>query len=851
MPIWGWWRKAKRSAAAGPVADRIRVKYTSFRDLLAWNNECLEIMAELQEDLQYIPPRRGILEPRLAGIFERTELVVAALDRLTGMRHPALGAALENQRQEMERYMAARDAAPPPRLAVRLSEVGAGDVAEVGGKAAVLGEIRGRLGLPVPEGFVLTTEAYRQYCGVPCWTQIRAAARQVDLNDLEALAGLSRTLTEMALAAAMPPAVEEAIVEGARALVERDQGLAVRSSAVGEGGVKTCAGQFVSLLNVPPEQAVEAYQAVVAGRFSERALFYRLSTGLLEVDSPMAALVLPVLPARAAGIVYTRDPNDPKSRDLWITATRGLGLEIASGRIPADLFRVARHRPHTVLESQIVRKEEEYAPLAGGGVGPRPLRPAAMEAPSLQTGDLHTLAEWGVRLEEHFRCPQDIEWVLGEDGRLWIVQARPLALGDASRGRGGAKPRGEPRMAGGRTVYPGRVSGQAFRVEDIRNIGRTPSGAVVFMRRPSPEIVEVFPRIAGFVADSGNITGHAAALLREFQIPSVFGMRGAFDQAAGGEPVSLDAAQARIYPGTLWSGRRVQVAIKERYRDRNVDSVGRYLLALNLVDPTAMNFRPSGCKSVHDVLRYCHEKGIEAMFEVNDMELDRAEQSAKELVTPKPLNVRVLDLGGGFAEGAAAGSGVTPEQIVSRPFQALWQGISHPGVSWTREMPASLGDLASVIASGLTPRDSAMRALGDKSYLLVAGDYMNLNSRLAYHFSLVDASLSDVEGTNYISFRFEGGGAGMQRRSLRACFIERSLLRYGFQVDRRGDLVNAWYRKAPAAQTERRLDILGRLLACSSQLDMYMDSHAVMEWYVEQFVNENYSFQRQPVGAAS
>ena len=126
---------------------------------------------------------------------------------------------------------------------------------------------------------------------------------------------------------------------------------------------------------------------------------------------------------------------------------------------------------------------------------------------------------------------------------------------------------------------------------------------------------------------------------------------------------------------------------------------------------------------------------------------------------------------------------------------------------------------------------------------------MNLNSRLAYHFSLVDAALSDVAGTNYISFRFEGGGAGWLRRSLRACFIEACLTRYGFQVDRRGDLVNAWYRKAPAEQTERRLDILGRLLACSSQLDMYMDSREIMEWYVQQFMAGNYAFQMEAVEA--
>ena len=136
-----------------------------------------------------------------------------------------------------------------------------------------------------------------------------------------------------------------------------------------------------------------------------------------------------------------------------------------------------------------------------------------------------------------------------------------------------------------------------------------------------------------------------------------------------------------------------------------------------------------------------------------------------------------------------------------------------------------------------------MRPLGEKSYLLVAEEYMNLNSRLAYHYSLVDACLCDIPANNYISFRFEGGGATRQRRHLRACFLDRCLARYGFQVDRRGDLVNAWFRKAPPDQIGERLDILGRLIASSSQLDMYMTSHETMQWYVDQFLAGNYGFR--------
>lgn len=838
-----WWKREHHSREApGAAPERIRARYASFRELLALNNESLELMAGLQDDLQFVPPRRDVLGGRIGTIFQRVGEVVGSLERLTGAKQAVLAAALAAQQQEVERYAAALEELKHPRLSAWLSELNSGSEDDAGSKAAVLGEIRNKLGLPVPDGFVLTTEAYRQYCGIALWREIRDATRDLDPNDLEAIRRASESLARRVMESPLPHVLEVAIAGRAETLLKNGGAMAVRSSARGEGGARSYAGQFLSLLNVPLDQALDAYKRVIAGRFSERALSYRLATGLLEVDNPMAALFVTMIPARAAGIMYTRDPADPKSKNLWITATYGLGLEIASGRVPADLFLVSRTRPHAVAERSLVHKEEELVAQDGGGVAYVPLEPGVWDESSLPDDGLRTLAEWGVRIEEHFRSPQDIEWVLDRRGGFWIVQVRPLVNAGLSRARSRSRSRSEPLLAGGRTVYPGRTSGKAFLVDEIQNIGQAPSGAVVFIRKPSPEIVEIFPRIAGLVAEWGNVAGHAAALLREFQIPSVFQMAGAFDRLSNDAPVSLDAVQARIYPGILWPAIRQESSLVERYRERPGDPISRRLLTLTLLDPAAHNFRPAGCQSAHDILRYCHEKAIGAMFAVNDEELERSAHFSRTLDTPLPLNVSVLDLGGGLAP-LDPGRRVTPAQIVSRPFQALWKGISHPEVTWTREMPASIGDLASVLATAFTPQPGGMRALGEKSYLLVAAEYMNLNSRLAYHYSLVDACLSDIPGNNYISFRFEGGGAPRNRRSLRACFLERCLVRHGFRVDRRSDLVNAWFRKAPADQTAERLDTLGRLMACSSQLDMYMHSREAMNWFTEQFLQGNYAFR--------
>ncbi len=841
----GWWRKKKAPLEpAGSVQERLRVRYTAFRGLLALNNECLELLAGIQEDLQFTHPTSDLLSERVETIFRKTAEVVAELERLTGYDQEALLQAVSSQRQEVEHYLAKLEL-KPQNVSASLSEVDAGSAAVVGAKAAALGEIKNKLKLPVPDGFVLTAQAYRDFCGIPLWQQIRDATRNLDLNELSLLRQASNHLTKLVMSAPIPRRIEVALTERALALQRAGLAIAVRSSAVGEGGEKTFAGQFISILNVPLEQVVNAYKRVIAGRFSERALFYRLSAGLPEIDSPMAVLCLGVVRATSAGIIYTRDPKDPKLDALWITATRGFGVDIASGQVPADLFVLERNWPHRVLEQNIVPKTEQVVLAPEGGILRQPTPPEDAAAPSLNQKQLALLADWALRIEKHFGAPQDIEWAWDDLGQAWIVQARPLALADSPQVRNRARAKGEPILAGGLTVYPGRVSGPAFLAGDLKALSETPEGAILFLRKASPEIVTVFPRVSGVVAELGNVAGHAASLLREAKIPSVFGMAGVFDRVKRGDAVSLDAVQPRIYPGSLWPPRAVEANIRERYGEKasDDDPINRRLLALHLLDPLGTRFRPSGCKSAHDVLRYCHEKGIEAMFAVNDSVLEGGLAAAKQLVAPVPVNIHVLDLGGGLALANPAVSRVAPAEIVSAPFQALWRGLTHPGVSWQREMPASFSDMASVMANTLTSSNAAMRALGDRSYLLVAKEYMNLNSRLAYHFTLVDACVSDIASHNYISFRFAGGGATPYRRNLRACFIDACLSHYGFLVDRRNDLVNAWFKKAPAEETRAQLDMLGRLMACTTQLDMYMTNTATMRWYVQQFLEGNYAFR--------
>jgi pyruvate, water dikinase len=826
------------------VESAIRGKYEAFRELLGLNNECLDLIAKLQEDLQYVPPRADVVGGRVSAVFRKTEHAVEGLHRLTGRRTRKLLSTLRQQRAEVETSIAASQELVQRRFAARLSEIGREDIGETGDKAALLAEVKNNLGLPVPEGFVVTTEAYRRFFGLPFWKSIRDRVRSLDPADGDSLCRVSRELEEMVLADPLPAAVEVAVRERARSLPLGRSGLAVRSSAVGEGGKHSFAGQFLSLLNVPPRDAARAYKEVIASRFSERALHYRLSNGLLEVDSPMAVLFMETIQAKASGILYTRDPSDPRKQKVLISATLGFGRDSASGRAPADLFILSGGQNTLRIEERhIAAKESRLMLQDGGGLADSPVPSGEALDPGLEEADLLRLAGWGLSIEEHFGAPQDVEWALDFSGQLWILQARPLALAQAVRS-GKKAPRGEAPLAeGGRTVFPGRAAGPAFAAQSSEAFANVPEGAVLFLRQPTPEMVKVFPKISALVAEGGNITGHGAALLREFKIPSVFQMEGAAAQVSSGRMVSLDAVQGRIYEGALWpvspTGQRPAAAALPEPGD----PISRRMLTLHLLDPGAFNFRPGGCRSVHDILRYIHEKAIDSMFGINDAAVHVHKEASRKLASPIPVNLYVLDLGGGVRAGDPDSGEILPQDIVSRPFTCFWRGVSHPQVAWRRGRAPSLKGLASVMAGAFSSQAAPGRRLGECSYLLVAGEYMNLNSRMAYHFSLVDACVSESSNNNYVTFRFAGGGATRRRRDLRAGFIEACLEHFGFQVDRRGDIVNAWYRKGHAEDVGEKLDVLGRLMACSSQLDMYMSGEDAMRWYIRQFIAGNYHFR--------
>jgi pyruvate,water dikinase len=830
--------RARARQPREPAAERLARRYGQLRAALAANNDALELITELENDLALLPVRDPQVRERVTRLLERSADLVTALDQLSESRFGDLATVLGAIGHEVADLLASAAAEEVGAVSCALAEVGDGERGLVGCKAANLARLQ-CAGFPVPDGFVLTTTAYHQLASASGLVErLRRELRRLDVNDLETLERVAGELRDLVTTAPLPTAIEASIQAQLRRLMCRSsEAFAVRSSAAGEDGDLTYAGQFDSRINVPQEQLVSAYRQVCASRFNARAICYRLDAGVAEIDGPMAVLFLRMIDARSSGVIYSRDPSDPSSDAVLVTSSWGAGFTGASA---GDRFLLSRHRQHPILARQVGLKTSQTVLVPAGGTCEEAVPTALAAAPSVADAELEDLAALALRLERVFGTPQDVEWAIDRAGRVWVLQARPLRLA-TDRVRTLRPPRVAPLLSGGITIYPGRVSGPVHVADGARDLARVPDGAVAVLRHTCPECVKFLSRIGGLVVDFGNPAGHAAALIREFRVPALFDAGEATQRLTAGAVVSLDAAARRVYPGQLFAG---EAAGRHHLRPRRAaHPLGERVTSLRLLDPKAWRFRPASCRSVHDVVRFAHEKAIEMVFSLGDDEFEGGGAGIKVLESTVPIDLHVLDLGGGLLPEARDLPRVRPEHICSTPFRALWRGVSHPEVSWAGRDYVSLSGFASVVARAMTDRATESRELGARSYVAIGADYVNLNSRLAYHYALVDACVGGQQSSNFVNFRFKGGGADPYRKHLRARFIEECLRQWGYSVDVRQDLVNAWLKRYPREATEERLDVVGRLMACSRQLDMFMASEATMRWYVAQFMSGNYRFR--------
>jgi pyruvate,water dikinase len=254
---------------------------------------------------------------------------------------------------------------------------------------------------------------------------------------------------------------------------------------------------------------------------------------------------------------------------------------------------------------------------------------------------------------------------------------------------------------------------------------------------------------------------------------------------------------------------------------------------LNLTTPDSPRFKPSYCRTLHDITRFCHEKAVAEMFGFGARH-GFSEKAAKRLVVDgTPSQWWVIDLEDGLRPGTDPASRfVAIEDVVSDPMRAIWTGMT--AVPWSGPPPVSLRGFGAIVAqSAMNPQlDPAVRSsLATPNYFLVARSFCNLSVRLGYHFALAEASFSELLAESYVNFQFKGGAADERRRRRRVRLLAETLRDVDFRVETTGDALTARIEKRPIPFLRERLVVLGYLLIHTRQIDMVMDEQAFVERY--------------------
>ncbi|HEY7569449.1 MAG TPA: phosphoenolpyruvate synthase [Gemmatimonadaceae bacterium] len=461
------------------------------------------------------------------------------------------------------------------------SEIGIEDVPLVGGKNASLGEMRRELtalGIPIPDGYAITAEAFREFLRVNgLEARIAALLANRQRDDLEALERSSDAVRQLVLSARLPDEVAAETLAAYSELCSRSGApaleVAVRSSATAEDlPSASFAGAHQTLLNVRGEaELLDAVRKCFASLYTPRAIRYREDMGFAHDFVALSVGVQQMLAADASvsGVIFTLDTETGFRDVVLIDAIYGLGENIVQGRVGPDEFYV--HKPTLRAgKKPIVRRKlgtKELRLVFDRAKRAHDNRPVPVEDRNrycLTDEQVLQLATWAVAIEDHYSrklgrpTPMDIEFAKnGPTGPLCILQARPETVHSAKQ---------RPTIRVFEVTGPGRVlleglavgdqiaTGKARLITDLTRMREFQPGEVLVTDVTDPDWEPLLKRSAAVVTARGGRTSHAAIVARELGIPAVVGAHDALTVLAGDRTVTVSCAEGeagRVYEGTL------------------------------------------------------------------------------------------------------------------------------------------------------------------------------------------------------------------------------------------------------------------------------------------------------------
>ena len=299
------------------------------------------------------------------------------------------------------------------------------DLLLVGGKGANLGEMFEKF--PIPNGFCVTVNAYREFLKQnKLEEKIFPSLKKLDIEKTEELEKESKRIRDLILAFEMPDDVKKEIVENYKKLKEKF--VAVRSSATAEDlPTASFAGQQDTYLNVKGEKdLLESVRKCWASLFTSRAIYYRVINKFHHEKVLICVVVQEMIDSQKAGVLFTVNPVTGDRNEQIIEGSFGLGESVVSGQVTPDSY-IVKKKPFEIKEITVNEKNIAfYRDKEKGHNKKVELDNLKANSQCLTEDEIKGLAELGIKIEEHYKKPQDIEWAVGPDKKLYILQSRPI-----------------------------------------------------------------------------------------------------------------------------------------------------------------------------------------------------------------------------------------------------------------------------------------------------------------------------------------------------------------------------------------------------------------------------------------
>ncbi|MEM5799177.1 MAG: phosphoenolpyruvate synthase [Candidatus Aenigmatarchaeota archaeon] len=441
-----------------------------------------------------------------------------------------------------------------------LKEMSRKDLAIAGGKGANLAEMY-NIGLPVPNAFVVTAQAYKYFLEKTKLSQtIFEILKNTDVNDSDQLQKNTQRIRDLTEKTKMPEEIEKEIEEAYEKLSKqysvKEEWVVARSSATAEDlPDASFAGQQLTVLNIKgSKNVIKAIKQCWASLFTARATFYRVSKSFDHSKVLIAVPVQKQIDSEKAGVGFTIHPSSGDRNKIMIEGSWGQGESVVSGAVTPDTY-ILDKKTGEVLQKNIATKlEMRILDKKKGGVKVLKVPKDKQNKRVLTNSELEQLYKLALKLEKHYKKPQDFEWTI-EKGKVYLVQTRPITV--IYEKKETTEVKGIKPILQGLAASPGIAQGIVKIIKSPKELSKIKQGDILVTKMTNPDFVPAMKRAAGIITDEGGQTSHAAIVSRELGVVCVVGTKEATKKLKDGNLVTIDGYNGKIYIG------KIEIARKE------------------------------------------------------------------------------------------------------------------------------------------------------------------------------------------------------------------------------------------------------------------------------------------------